>query len=256
MDPVSKRPAWKLIAKFTKSEGNSVVLATHHMDEVEALADDLVILHNGRSVIESISVEEMKRLQGGSRSEPSLEDAFFNFIASEKAKEEQEEEEDDNIVVSLEEVDSAASEHNEDATEEKTTKMKRFAPSSRTLARAIFSVETSTVIGTIWLVGCAYFSLGLSLAKSGLSSNGTSTLHSSEYAEEMTASTFLGESKPLFATSISRLSRRQVSLPMSFYASVRTTPRSVSKQYECQRNSFLLPVCRNVSACSEKFDAE
>ena len=70
---------------------------------------------------------------------------------------------------------------------------------------------------------------------------------------KMTASTFLGESKPLFATSISRLSRRQVSLPMSFYASVRTTPRSVSKQYECQRNSFLLPVCRNVFACSEKF---
>ena len=124
MDPVSKHlSAWKLIAKFTKSEGNSVVLATHHMDEVEALADDLVILHNGRSVIESISVEEMKkRLQGGSRSEPSLEDAFFNFIASEKAKEEQEEEEDDNIVVSLEEVDSAASEHNEDATEERRRK--------------------------------------------------------------------------------------------------------------------------------------
>ena len=77
------------------------------MDEVEALADDLVILHNGRSVIESICGRD-ERLQGG-RSEPSLEDAFFNFIASEKAKEEQEEE-DDNIVVSLEEVDSAASE--------------------------------------------------------------------------------------------------------------------------------------------------
>ena len=120
------------------------------MDEVEALADDLVILHNGRSVIESISVEEMKRLQGGSRSEPSLEDAFFNFIASEKAKEEQEEEEDDNIVVSLEEVDSAASEHNEDATEEDDENEESSAPSSRTLARAIFSVEASTVIGTIW----------------------------------------------------------------------------------------------------------
>ena len=130
------------------------------------------------------------------------------------------------------------------------------APSSRTLARTIFSVETSTVIGTIWRRRIAiFFTLGLSLAKSGLSSNGTSTLHSSEYAEEMTASTFLGESKPLFTTSISRLSRRQVSLPMSFYASVRTTPRSVSKQYECQRNSFLLPVCRNVSACSRSLDA-
>ena len=192
----------------------------------------------------------MKRLQGGSRSEPSLEDAFFNFIASEKAKEEQEEEEDDNIVVSLEEVDSAASEHNEDATEEKTTKMKRVLRQVHALWRARYLVwKRQPLLALFGVVGCAiFFTLGLSLAKSGLSSNGTSTLHSSEYAEEMTASTLLGESKPLFATSISRLSRRQVSLPMSFYASVRTTPRSVSKQYECQRNSFLLPVCRNVSA--------
>ena len=255
MDPVSKRSAWKLIAKFTKTEGNSVVLATHHMDEVEALADDLVVLHNGRSVIESISVEEMKRLRGGSKSEPSLEDAFFNFIASEKAKEEQEEEEDDDIVVSLQEVDSVAIEHNEDAKEEKTTKMKRVLRQVHALWRARYLVwKRQPLLALFGVVGCAiFFTLGLSLAKSGLSSNSTSTLHSNEYAEEMTASTFLGESKPLFATSISRLSRRQVSLPMSFYASVRTTPRSVSKQYECQRNSFLLPVCRNVSACSEKF---
>ena len=79
----------------------------------------------------------------------------------------------------------------------------------------------------------------------------TSTLHSSEYAEEMTASTFLGESKPLFATSISSVAAKS---HFRCHLRVRSNDAaSVSKQYECQRNSFLLPVCRNVSACSEKF---
>ena len=135
MDPVSKRLAWKLISEFTKSDSaNSVVLATHHMDEVEALADDLVILHNGQSVIESVSVEEMKKMHGGGGDEPSLEKAFLNFIA--KAKEEEGEEDD--IILPLEEVGVAAAtsgdiDNNDD---EKTTKTRRALRQVQAILRA------------------------------------------------------------------------------------------------------------------------
>ena len=258
MDPVSKRLAWKLISEFTKSDfANSVVLATHHMDEVEALADDLVILHNGQSVIESVSVEEMKKMHGGGGDEPSLEKAFLNFIA--KAKEEEGEEDD--IILPLEEVGVAAAtsgdiDNNDD---EKTTKTRRVLRQVQAILRARYLVwKRQPLFALFAIVSCAiFFTIGLSLAKSGSSANGSSALSSSEYAEEMTPSTFLGKSKPLFTISESSRPSRQrqmASLPMTFYAAVRTTPRSVTKQYECQRNSFLLPVCGNISACAENFE--
>lgn len=260
MDPVSKRLAWKLIADFTKSDSrNSVVLATHHMDEVEALADDLVILHNGQSVIETVSVEEMKELHGTSGDESSLEEAFLNFIAKAKEKERGD---NDDIVVSVENAEVAGNGEDIDGMEadEKTTNTRIVLRQVRALLRSRYLVwKRQPLFALFSIVGCAiFFIIGLSLAKTGSSSsNASSALLSSEYAEEMTPSTFLGKSKPLFTMSeSSRPShRRQISsLPMSFYASVRTTPRSITKQYACERNAFLLPVCRNISACSENFD--
>ncbi|MDQ1719792.1 MAG: type transport system ATP-binding protein [Pseudonocardiales bacterium] len=49
MDPHARRDAWALIRQL-RSDGVSVVLTTHYLDEAEQLADDVVVLHAGRVV--------------------------------------------------------------------------------------------------------------------------------------------------------------------------------------------------------------
>lgn len=47
MDPVAKRSMWKIIEQI-KTKGTSVILTTHNMEEAEALASRLAIMHLGR----------------------------------------------------------------------------------------------------------------------------------------------------------------------------------------------------------------
>lgn len=47
LDPESRRRTWRLLAEL-KSSGVTVVLTTHYLDEAEALADRVAIMHKGR----------------------------------------------------------------------------------------------------------------------------------------------------------------------------------------------------------------
>jgi ABC-2 type transport system ATP-binding protein len=49
LDPSGRRDSWDLIRKLA-SEGTTVLLTTHYMDEVEALADQVAVLNNARIV--------------------------------------------------------------------------------------------------------------------------------------------------------------------------------------------------------------
>lgn len=49
MDPQARRTTWDLIRRL-RADGVSVVLTTHYLDEAEALADDVIVLHEGRIV--------------------------------------------------------------------------------------------------------------------------------------------------------------------------------------------------------------
>ena len=49
MDPQARRTTWELIRRL-RADGVSVVLTTHYLDEAEQLADDVVVLHEGRIV--------------------------------------------------------------------------------------------------------------------------------------------------------------------------------------------------------------
>ncbi|ATG50254.1 multidrug ABC transporter ATP-binding protein [Brachybacterium vulturis] len=51
LDPESRARAWELIASLT-ARGTTIVLTTHYLDEAEALADRLAIMHRGRIVRE------------------------------------------------------------------------------------------------------------------------------------------------------------------------------------------------------------
>ncbi|MCX8183254.1 MAG: ABC transporter ATP-binding protein [Crenarchaeota archaeon] len=50
LDPVSRRQLWSYIRRIAKA-GHTIVLTTHYMDEAEALADDIAIIHEGRILV-------------------------------------------------------------------------------------------------------------------------------------------------------------------------------------------------------------
>jgi ABC-2 type transport system ATP-binding protein len=66
LDPQSRRQLWELIGRF-KSEGRTVVLTTHYMDEAERLCDRVAIVDHGkcialdapRSLIASLGAEHV-----------------------------------------------------------------------------------------------------------------------------------------------------------------------------------------------------
>lgn len=49
LDPQSRRQSWELIARF-KSEGRTVLLTTHYMEEAERLCDRVAIVDQGRVI--------------------------------------------------------------------------------------------------------------------------------------------------------------------------------------------------------------
>jgi ABC-2 type transport system ATP-binding protein len=51
LDPQARRATWELVRQL-RTDGVTVVLTTHHMDEAERLSDWIVILHHGRVVAE------------------------------------------------------------------------------------------------------------------------------------------------------------------------------------------------------------
>jgi ABC-2 type transport system ATP-binding protein len=59
LDPQARRAAWDLVRDL-RSDGVSVILATHSMDEAEQLADDVAIIDAGRVVAQG-SPEELCR---------------------------------------------------------------------------------------------------------------------------------------------------------------------------------------------------
>ena len=49
LDPSGRRDSWELIRRLV-AEGTTVLLTTHYMDEVEALADQVAVLNNAQIV--------------------------------------------------------------------------------------------------------------------------------------------------------------------------------------------------------------
>ncbi len=56
MDPQARRGTWELIRRL-RSDGVSVVLTTHYLDEAEELADNVIMLDAGRVVAEGSPAE-------------------------------------------------------------------------------------------------------------------------------------------------------------------------------------------------------
>lgn len=63
LDPQSRRQLWELIEAF-KSDGRSILLTTHYMDEAERLCDRVAIVDHGRVIAMGTPRELIARLQG------------------------------------------------------------------------------------------------------------------------------------------------------------------------------------------------
>jgi ABC-2 type transport system ATP-binding protein len=61
LDPQARRRVWELVERFL-SEGGTVLLTTHYMDEAERLCDQLVIVDEGRVVARGTPREMIARL--------------------------------------------------------------------------------------------------------------------------------------------------------------------------------------------------
>ena len=63
LDPQSRRQLWDIIRKF-QSDGGTVLLTTHYMDEAEKLCNRLAIVDHGRIIAEGSPEELIERLGG------------------------------------------------------------------------------------------------------------------------------------------------------------------------------------------------
>jgi len=77
LDPQSRRQLWQLLAEF-RSEGGTILLTTHYMDEAETLCDRVAIVDHGRVIAEG-SPRELIATLGAPKvvtHQGTLEDVF------------------------------------------------------------------------------------------------------------------------------------------------------------------------------------
>jgi ABC-2 type transport system ATP-binding protein len=66
LDPGARRELWALIRQL-KSEGTTIVLTTHYLDEAEQLADDVAIMNHGKIVAHGSPSELINQFGGGAQ---------------------------------------------------------------------------------------------------------------------------------------------------------------------------------------------
>jgi ABC-2 type transport system ATP-binding protein len=77
LDPQSRNQLWTHVRALNESEGVTVFLTTHYMDEAERVAHRVAIIDHGRIVAQG-SVAELKQQTGAD----SLEEAFLKLTGS------------------------------------------------------------------------------------------------------------------------------------------------------------------------------
>ena len=63
LDAQARRSLWKLLERL-REDGKTIFLTTHYLEEAERLADDVVILHEGKEVARGPPSELMTRFGG------------------------------------------------------------------------------------------------------------------------------------------------------------------------------------------------
>ncbi len=88
LDPQSRIEVWETVRALA-GQGTTVLLTTQYLDEAEALADRIAILHQGRIIADG-TLAELKRLLPPTKVEyvekqPSLEDVFLAIVGNDSS---------------------------------------------------------------------------------------------------------------------------------------------------------------------------
>jgi lipooligosaccharide transport system ATP-binding protein len=79
LDPQARHLIWERL-RLLQAQGNTVVLTTHYLDEAERLCDRLVIMDNGRILVEGSPAELVKRHVGDEIVEVERSDAILTCL--------------------------------------------------------------------------------------------------------------------------------------------------------------------------------
>jgi len=75
LDPVARKTVWERLRQLRHSEGMTILITTHDMEEADVLCDELAILHQGRLAVLG-APEELKARVGP---DATLADVFVRF---------------------------------------------------------------------------------------------------------------------------------------------------------------------------------
>ena len=79
LDPRSRIELWQIIGDLV-GQGATLLLTTQYLDEADQLADDILVIDNGRAIA-SGTADELKEMVGGERIEVTIEDAGQSGVA-------------------------------------------------------------------------------------------------------------------------------------------------------------------------------
>jgi ABC-2 type transport system ATP-binding protein len=87
LDPQGRVEVWKAVKELA-DHGTTVLLTTQQLEEAEALADRIAILHDGRILVNG-TLAELRQILPPTKVEyvekkPTLEDVFFALVGTEK----------------------------------------------------------------------------------------------------------------------------------------------------------------------------
>ncbi len=57
LDPLAKDSFWDLILKFTREEGNSVIISSHIISDIEKMCDSVCLIHDGEIILSAYKDE-------------------------------------------------------------------------------------------------------------------------------------------------------------------------------------------------------
>ena len=77
LDPFARREFWKLLRQL-RQEGKTVLFSTHYMEEAEALADTVIMISNGRIVVQG---SPAAIIAGSDTPRGNLDDAYQYYAA-------------------------------------------------------------------------------------------------------------------------------------------------------------------------------
>ncbi|VVC04070.1 Trehalose/maltose import ATP-binding protein MalK [Candidatus Bilamarchaeum dharawalense] len=74
LDPQTRNHIWNYISKMNREDGTTIFFTTHYMEEAEKVADEIVIIDQGKIIAQGTSTELKAKTKTN-----SLEDAFIDL---------------------------------------------------------------------------------------------------------------------------------------------------------------------------------